>query len=88
MFNSALEIIRGIARDAWGFGVGLLVIIALLGGLFYVLQGTAGAAFGGQKMTALAIVGAIGIVVLVLFAFLVIPELGKILSNQVPAPPF
>jgi hypothetical protein len=39
-----------IARDAWGFMVGLLIIVAMVGGLYYALQGGAGMAFGGSKM--------------------------------------
>jgi hypothetical protein len=77
-----------IAQDAWAFLAGLLVIMALLGGLYFVLQGTAGVAFGGGRMTGVAILGAVGIVVLVLFAFLVIPELGGLLESVEPAPPF
>ncbi len=88
MFNTALEAIQTIARDAWGFMAGLLVVVALLGGLFYSLQGTAGAAFGGSKMAGNAILGVIGLVILVMFAFLVIPELGTMLQNLKPGAPF
>jgi hypothetical protein len=77
-----------IAQDAWIFLVGLLMVVALLGGLYYVLQGTAGVAFGGSRMTSVAILGAVGIVVLVLFAFLVLPELGGLLEGLQPDPPF
>ena len=88
MFETALDAIQTIARDAWGFMAGLLIITALLGGLFYSLQGTAGAAFGGSKMAGNAVLGVIGLVILVMFAFLVIPELGTMLQNLRPAPPF
>jgi hypothetical protein len=63
-------------------------VVALLGGLYYVLQGTAGAAFGGSRMTSMAIIGVIGLVVIVLFAFLVLPQVGEMLKNFQPAPPF
>jgi hypothetical protein len=77
-----------IATSAWTFLAGLLIVVALLGALFFVLHGTAGAAVGGQKMAATAITGAIGLVILVLVAFLLIPQLGKILYETQPPPPF
>lgn len=88
MFDPIMEQITTIAQDAWAFLIGLLIIVALLGGLYYVLQGTAGAAFGGGRMTSAAILGAVGIVILVLFAFLVLPELGSLLDGLQPEPPF
>jgi hypothetical protein len=39
-------------------------------------------------MTSVAILGAVGIVILVLFAFLVLPELGGLLEGLQPDPPF
>ena len=88
MFDPIMEQLTTIAQDAWLFLVGLLIIVALLGGLYFVLQGTAGAAFGGGRMTSAAILGAVGIIVLVLFAFLVLPELGNLLEGLQPEPPF
>ena len=88
MFDPIMEQLTIIAQDAWLFLVGLLIIVALLGGLYFVLQGTVGAAFGGGRTTSIAIVGAIGIIVLVLFAFLVLPELGGLLEGLQPDPPF
>ena len=88
MFDPIMEQIQTLAQDAWLFLIGLLIIVALLGALYYVLQGTAGAAFGAGRMTSTAIVGAVGIVVLVLFAFLVLPQLGEMLEGLSPEPPF
>ena len=88
MFDPIMDQLTTIAQDAWLFLVGVLIIVALLGGLYFILQGTAGAAFGGGRMTAAAIIGAIGIVVLVLFAFLVLPELSVLLQGMQPDPPF
>ena len=51
MFDPIMEQILSIARDAWAFMAGLLIVVALLGGLYYILQGTAGMAFGGSRMT-------------------------------------
>lgn len=88
MFGPILDQILIIARDAWGFLAGLLVVVALLGGLYYVLQGTAGSVFGGSRMAAGAIIGVVGLVLLVLFAFLFLPEMGDLLKGFQPAPPF
>ena len=88
MFDPIMEQIQTLAQDAWLFLIGLLIIVALLGALYYVLQGTAGAAFGAGRMTSTAIIGAVGIVILVLFAFLVLPQLGELLQGLAPAPPF
>lgn len=88
MFDAVLEVVANLARDAWGFIAGLIIIVALLGALFYVLQGAAGATFGGSKMTSAAIIGAVAIIVLVLFAFLVIPKMGEVLRNMKPSAPF
>lgn len=88
MFDPIMDKLTEIAADAWLFLAGLLVMVALLGGLFFTLQGAAGAAFGGSRSTSIAILGAVGIVLLVLFAFLVIPQLGELLRSLQPAPPF
>jgi len=88
MFDPIMEQLLLIARDTWAFMAGLLVVVALLGGLYYILQGTAGAAFGASRMTSMAIIGVAGLVVIVLFAFLFLPELGELLRNFQPAPPF
>lgn len=39
-------------------------------------------------MTSTAILGAVGIVILVLFAFLVLPRLGELIQDLAPGPPF
>jgi hypothetical protein len=88
VFDPIMEQIQTLAQDAWLFLIGLLIIVALLGALYYVLQGTAGAAFGAGRMTSTAIIGAVGIVILVLFAFLVLPQLGELIQGLTPAPPF
>ena len=70
------------------FMAGLLIVVALLGGLYFILQGTAGMAFGGSRMTSMAIIGVVGLVIIVLFAFLFLPQLGEMLKNFQPKPPF
>ncbi|MBK7453920.1 MAG: hypothetical protein IPJ46_09475 [Anaerolineales bacterium] len=88
MFDPILQQILAIARDAWAFMAGLLIVVALLGGLYYVLQGTAGAAFGASRMTSMAIIGVVGLVIIVLFAFLFLPQIGEMLKSFQPAAPF
>jgi hypothetical protein len=88
MFDPIMEQILAIARDAWAFMAGLLVVVALLGGLYYVLQGTAGAAFGASRMTSMAIIGVVGLVIIVLFAFLFLPQIGELLKSFQPKAPF
>ncbi len=88
MFQPIMDQILAIARDAWAFMAGLLIVVALLGGLYYVLQGTAGAAFGASRMTSTAIIGVIGLVIVVLFAFLFLPQIGQMLHKFQPKPPF
>jgi len=88
MFEPVMQQILAIARDAWAFMAGLLVVVALLGGLYFVLQGTAGMAFGGSRMTSMAIIGVVGLVIIVLFAFLFLPQIGQMLKSFQPAAPF
>ena len=47
MFDPIMDQLTTIAQDAWIFLVGLLMVVALLGGLYYVLQGTAGSPLAG-----------------------------------------
>jgi hypothetical protein len=56
--------------------------------LYYILQGTAGMAFGGSRMTSMAIIGVVGLIIIVLFAFLFLPQLGEMLKSFQPKPPF
>jgi hypothetical protein len=88
MFQPVMTKIIELATQAWGFLVGLIIVVALLGGLYYVLQGTAGTAIGAGGATKTAILGAIGLVILVLIVFLVLPQLGTLLYQNTPPPPF
>ena len=88
MFDPIMEQILTIARDAWAFMAGLLIVVALLGGLYFILQGTAGMSFGGSRMTSMAIIGVVGLIIIVLFAFLFLPQLGEMLKSFQPQPPF
>ncbi len=88
MFSGLQDKLLEIGRDAWTFLAVITGMVALLGGLFYILKGTAGAALGSDRTAAMAIAGAIGVVLLVLVGFLLIPELGTMIQSAQPTPPF
>jgi len=88
MFDALQQKLLEMGRDTWTFLAVITGMLAMLGGLFYVLKGTAGAALGSDRTAAMAIVGAIGIVVLVLVGFMIIPELGTMIQTAQPTPPF
>lgn len=88
MFDTIYNTIVNLSTQAWGFIAGLIIIVALLGGLFQVLQGAAGSAFGASNTTKIAIVGALGLVLIVLIAFLILPQFSNILYENKPAAPF
>ena len=46
MFEQAMQKILELAKEVWTFLAGLIVVVAALGGLYYILQGAGGAAFG------------------------------------------
>jgi hypothetical protein len=88
MFDGTYTTILNLSTQAWGFIAGLIIIVAVLGGLFQVLQGAAGSAFGASNTTKIAIIGALGLVLIVLIAFLILPQLSEILYQNRPAAPF
>lgn len=88
MFDPVMQQILVLARQLWGFLAGLLVVVAMLGGLYYVLQGAAGASFGGSRMVSTAVLGMIGLALLVLIGFLLLPQIGAMLRSLQPPPPF
>jgi hypothetical protein len=88
VFQPVLNALLPLARNAWAFGVGILIVVAGLGGLYFILQGTAGAATGGSGLTGRAIIGMVGIIVMVLMAFLLLPQLSCMLQKSAPSAPF
>ncbi len=88
IFTPVLNKLLPLARDAWGFGTAILIVIASLGGLYYALKGTTGAAIGGSGMASSAIIGMGVVIVVVLIAFLLLPQLSCLLQNSAPAAPF
>ena len=88
IFGPILEQITGYARDLWGVFVGLIIIAATLGMIVAVLRGAGGMLIGGSKETTVAIISVVGIVLLVVVAFVAIPQLSKMITDLKPAAPF
>ena len=88
LFGPILNQITGYARDLWGVFVGLIVIAATLGMIVAVLRGAGGMLIGGNKETTVAIISIVGIVLLVVVAFVAIPQLAKMITALKPAAPF
>ena len=88
IFGAILDQITGYARDLWGVFVGLIIIAATLGMIVAVLRGTGGMLIGGSKETTVALISVVGIVLLVVVAFVAIPQLSKMITDLKPAAPF
>ncbi|SRR5258706_3832294 len=88
IFQGVYDALAPLARNLWAFLVAIIVVLATLGGLFFALQGTGGVVMGGTKPTASAIMGLVGLVVVVLIVFLLLPNLGSMLCSFQPKPPF
>ena len=88
IFGPILDQITGYARDLWGVFVGLIIIAATLGMIVAVLRGAGGMLIGGSKETTVALISVVGIVLLVVVAFVAIPQLSKMITDLQPAAPF
>ena len=88
IFAPVLDKLMPLARNAWAFGVALLIVIASLGGLYFALKGAAGASVGGSGMTSNAIIGMVALIIVVLMVFLLLPQLSCMLQSSAPAAPF
>ena len=88
IFGPILDQITGYARDLWGVFVGLIIVAATLGMIVAILRGTGGMLIGGSKETTVAIISVVGIVLLVVVAFVAIPQLAKMITDLKPAAPF
>ena len=88
IFAPVLDKLMPLARNAWAFGVALLIVIASLGGLYFALKGAAGASVGGAGMTSGAIIGMVALILVVLMVFLLLPQLSCMLQSSAPAAPF
>ena len=83
--GNLLSLLTGFFSQAWTFMAYLVVAIGLLAGLSYMLKTTAGAVIGANQWVWQAISGVLGIINLILFAFLVIPEITQAGMQAIPA---
>ncbi len=88
VFAPVMEIITSLARDFWGVAIGLIIIAATLGMIISVLRGAGGMLIGGSKETTVAVIGIVGIVLLVVISFVAVPQLADLMKSLTPAAPF
>lgn len=88
MFEALYNVLNAIAADAWNFGTGVLLILASLFMLYRAIQGTTALGFGSGQMAGAALVGIVGILIIVLTAFNVIPSFTELLKVNLPSPPW
>jgi hypothetical protein len=75
--TAAGDILLGIFRQAWGLIAGLLVLIAILGGLAQVFKMTGGVLLGSSFWVSEAVVGILGVILIALVGFLSIPAIAQ-----------
>jgi len=75
--TAAGEILLGIFRQAWGLIAGLLVLIAILGGLAQVFKMTGGVLLGSSFWVSEAVAGILGVILIALVGFLSIPAIAQ-----------
>jgi hypothetical protein len=88
IFAPIMAQITTLAKDLWGVIIGLIVIGAALAMILSVLRGTGGMLIGGSKETTVAVISIVGVVLLVVVAFVAIPQLASLMKSLTPAPPF
>lgn len=88
MFGGLLDQLREISAQAWAFGVGLILILASLAMLYRAIQATAAMSFGSGPMVAAGVMGIVGVLILVMAAFNLIPAFVDMLKGVAPAAPF
>jgi hypothetical protein len=75
--TAAGDILLGIFRQAWALIAGLLVLIALLGGLAQVFKMTGGVFLGSHIWVSEVVAGVIGVILTALVGFLSIPAIAQ-----------
>jgi hypothetical protein len=74
------EILLSILRQAWGLIAGLLVLIALLGGLAQVFKMTGGVLLGSNFWVSEAASSILGVILIALVGFLSVPTIAQAAS--------
>lgn len=81
-----IEIVfKSFANAAITFGIDLIIMIAMIGGIYKCLQGVTGGIMGMNGATGAAVFGIIGLVGMVIITFLIMPALLTLLQNNKPA---
>jgi hypothetical protein len=75
--TAAGDILLGIFRQAWGLIAGLLVLIAILGGLAQVFKMAGAALLGSSFWVSEAVAGILGVILIALVGFLSIPAIAR-----------
>ena len=88
MLQPLLDTLTNLGAEFWAFGVGILIILASLFMLYRAIQGTTALGFGSGQLAAAAAVGIVGILILVMAAFKVIPSFVDMLKDATPSAPF
>jgi len=74
------EILLGIFRQAWALIAGLLILVAILGGLAQIFKITGGVLLGSNFWVSEAVSGVLGVMLIALIAFLSIPAIARAAS--------
>ena len=80
--TAAGDILLGVLRQAWALIAGLLVLIAVLGGLAQLFKMTSGALLGSGLWVSEAVAGILGVIVIALVGFLSIPAIAQAATIQ------
>jgi hypothetical protein len=78
--TSAGEILLSVFRQAWVLIVGLLVLIAVLGGLAQIFKMAGGVLLGSNFWVSEAVSGILGVILIALVGFLSIPAIARAAS--------
>lgn len=86
MFDQLLTTIQSWGADAWAFGTGVILVLVSLGMLYRLFQAGVALSFGNGQVVAWALVGIVGLALLVMAGFDLIPSLVREIPT--PEPPF
>jgi len=78
--TAAGDILLGIFRQAWALIVGLLVLLAILGGLAQVFKMASGVLLGSNFWVSEAVSGILGVVLIALVGLISIPAIARAAS--------
>ena len=88
MFDGLLRELTTLSISAWTFGTGVLILIGGLIMLYRAYQATMGMAVGSGPLVAGSVTALIGILLIVLGAFDLIPRFVETMYDKQPDAPF